>query len=257
MPITPSCPAPNVYMQSIPGNCVRILLGGEGTQSNPYTLIPSLDLSSGNIICGPNGLEVCISSEPNNYLSVTDDGCLFVRGPVFADPNECQAGPCISISVTGSGCEGDEFVFHADPIIDPSLSNILECGLDGLLAEVSIVGIPTPTATTNVSGLGTSLSPFVLSTDVNISSDPDNAITITPTGLFVESCCDQITEIQCSDLAAISIDCLSDVDIAGIQDGDTLIFSAGGFIAGPAVSTETHIQVLDTFNVYQFDADLL
>lgn len=255
MPATPSCPQPDIYMQSLPGNCIKLLLGGTGTISDPYTFIPSLDLSSGNILCGPNGLEVCISSEPNNYLSTTEDGCLFVRGPVFADPNECQAGPCISITVTGSGCEGDEFVFHADPIIDPSLTNILECGIDGLLAEVSIVGISTPTATTNVSGSGTSLSPFVISNNVNISTDPNNAIAITPTGLFVEDCCSNI--IECSDLASISIDCLSDVDLAGVQDGDTLIYSGGSFIASAPQPLENHIQVLDTFGIYQFDADLL
>lgn len=257
MPATPSCPQPDIYMQSLPGNCVKLLLGGSGTISDPYTFIPSLDLSSGNILCGPNGLEVCISSEPNNYLSTTDDGCLFVRGPIFADPNECQAGPCISITVTGSGCEGDEFVFHADPIIDPSPTNILECGLAGLLAEVALVGVPTPTVTTNVSGSGTSVSPFIISSDVKISTDLNNALVITPTGLYVEDCCDSVGAITCADLATISIDCLSDVDLAGVQDGDTLIYSGGSFIASAPQPLENHIQVLDTFGIYQFDADLL
>ena len=79
----------------------------------------------------------------------------------------------------------------------------------------------------------------------------------TPTVLFVEDCCDSLCTITCADLATISIDCLSDVDLTGIQDGDTLVYSGGSFIASAPQPLENHIQVLDTFGIYQFDAYLL
>lgn len=213
MATTPThCGPIATHIQANQGNCAQILIDGNGSESSPYTLTPMLTLESGCIVCGPNGLDVCISSNSHNYLSKDETGCLFVSPPVFSNPDTCPAGPCIDITVSGSGCVGDEFVITASPVLDQNQANLLSCGIDGLLAVVGLVGIQTTTAQTNVSGNGGPTSPFIVSTDVKIDPNPTNAIVVTTEGLYVQH-------------------------------------SGGAF--------ETHIQVLDAFDQYLFDADLI
>ena len=92
---------------------------------------------------------------------------------LYATPLTVDDTSCIEVSGTGTAL--DPYVIS--PVIDPALDNILECGIAGLLAHISV----GDTNCIELSGTGTAGNPIV-ATPV-IANTPGNIMACTGAGL--------------------------------------------------------------------------
>lgn len=148
------------------GNCVEFDIIGFGTVDDPlcfYTDIKLSSLDENNIKCAQDGLYV-----PTYQLL-------------------SQGAPCIDIDVSGSGEYCDPWVLKPEIIISGAEDNKVKCTNKGLYVGADhIVGGLTECIKVSTSGLGTSENPHIVSAELTIKPHPDNNITCTAEGLFVE-----------------------------------------------------------------------
>ena len=177
-------------------SCFDFTLSGNGTVGNPYTI------SGAPIIKTPDPDHPDCSCD--NWLVCTSDG-LYVSAPQI----EVVSSNCIDLSVTGDASCNDPWVISANLVVDPDDDNILECTTSGLRvlppvvdgSETKIQVVSGNCVELDITGSGTVVSPYIISSDIDVSSNDNNAIRCLSNGLYAEKTFLDVIGTDCIDLS--------------------------------------------------------
>ena len=178
------------------GSCFDFSLTGTGTLANPYILTGS------PIIKLPDpDFPDCAC---DNWLVCTPEG-LYVNAPQL----EVVSSDCITLSVSGDATCTNPWVVSADVVIDPDDDNILECTASGLRvlppvvdgSETKIQVVSGNCVDLGISGSGTTVSPYIISSDIEISSNDNNMVRCLSNGLYAEKTFLAVADSSCIDLS--------------------------------------------------------
>lgn len=242
-------------------NCIDLTLA-----ANVLSAAPVISPTVGNIIeCTANGLyaDVCTGIEDLDAGAVAAAGtelvgadCLTHAFPAFQAPITANDTNCINLTLAAN-------VLTADPIVSPTAGNSLECTANGLyvpdlctqLADVGGIVLPaevgdifitneciprTLPANGGITVLDTVTVDLtlggdgVLSADVEVSSVPDNILTVRPDGLAVR-CTDVLTCIPNTIITAIDTPCL-DLTVTEVPDNTFTI--TGSPVVSPTAGNQ-------------------
>lgn len=203
--------------------CVNVNVTGAGSCDNPYFLDAEIIINSSianNLIsCTPEGLlvdadtvaDIIINNYVGNGLEPGDDGNLTIK--ISDDPNNC-------LSV------GNDFGLY---VPCPDLAGVIK-----------VTGADSKTVTTNVTGDGSDVDPYVVYSELNINPDPCNAITCDENGISVAQLVSfEIGQDGILDSTA-SNPCLWRAWCEG-----TVKFNIAGLAYGSVSNAATHYQIVD------------
>lgn len=254
-------PAFQAPLSVVDTNCIDLTLA-----ANVLSAAPVISPTAGNIIeCTANGLyaDVCTGIEDLSAGAVAAQGtvlvgadCLTHAFPAFQAPITANDTNCINLTLAAN-------TLTADPIISPTAGNSVECTANGLyvpdlctqLADVGGLVIPaapgdifvtvdceprTLPANGGITVLDTTTVDLtltgggVLSADVEVSSVPDNILTVRPDGLAVR-CTDVLTCIPNTIITAIDTPCL-DLTVTEVPDNTFTI--TGSPVVSPTAGNQ-------------------
>ena len=189
----------NPYISEDPNNSLLCTPDGLYVgRPNEYNLLatggPCLDLAvTGNGVDSAWNLTGAIRIDPlaGNAITCTAGG-LYVPAAEAPGLNVFSSSGCMDVMFTGAGTESNPYQININPLISPDPTNALECAIDGLYVEEVIVDIALDVADSdcinfNLSGLGTTASPWLITANPTLSLNPDNILRCFPDGLFASA----------------------------------------------------------------------
>jgi len=225
----------NPYLSSDPNNTLLCTPDGLYVgKPDQYNLVvsggPCLDLAvSGNGVDSPWEITGAIRIDPlaDNAITCTAGG-LYVPTPEAPGLTVFSSSGCMDVMFTGSGIASDPYQININPLISPDPTNALECAIDGLYVEEVIVDIALDVADSdclnfNLSGLGTTASPWIVTANPTLSPDPDNILRCDPDGLFATVVAD-VYELTVNGSTCLNLALTGDgVNTPWAITGDTII----------------------------------
>lgn len=180
-------PAPcRLYVETLGGNCLKLFSSGMGAPNAPYIISGELDLG-GTLRCTPNGLEVRLSTDNNNMLSLGSDGGIFAHLPHFQDDSALCIKPngCIDVTVGGQGTECDPFVVSGKLLTHP-LCDLVHCTNDGLCVDPTRLKVENTSCMQLIlTGEGSNAKPYLLKVNPIINPSGSGLLSCGPNGLNV------------------------------------------------------------------------